>query len=134
MHALASTGTNTETPPAAPSEGFDLIEFTNGLVDDLHKLRAGQISNEAARLRSDLARQILRAVNYIMIGHRRIEAVAARIDAGMSPAAALASTGKPGAQGPRGPQSHPNPRGPDKRPRAPRTPRAAGDGARPAAP
>ena len=51
-----------------------LNSLTLGLIDDLKQLRANQITNADARVRAQLAREILRAVHYHLQGVALIEA------------------------------------------------------------
>ena len=58
---------------------IDLTDVTLGLIDDLIKLRRGEITNADARTRAQLAREILRSVHLQIEGMRRIEANAKRV-------------------------------------------------------
>lgn len=58
------------TEPAPLSERFNLSTFTNDLIGDLKALRAGKISVRDARARAELARQVLRAVHYVVTAER----------------------------------------------------------------
>lgn len=46
---------------------FDIDEFVAGLANDLSSLRSGHISTNEARTRTQLAREILRAIGYQII-------------------------------------------------------------------
>lgn len=52
---------------------FDLLKFTDGLIGDLADLRKGKISVKDARARAELARQVLRAVHYVVSAQKFIE-------------------------------------------------------------
>ncbi len=52
------------------SERFNLTSFTDDLINDLHLLRNGKISVRDAHARAELARQVLRAVHYVVIAQR----------------------------------------------------------------
>lgn len=54
------------------SERFNLMTFTDELIGDLHALRRGEISVREARARADLAKQVLRAVHYVVTAQRFI--------------------------------------------------------------
>ncbi len=58
-----------------------LNELTLGLVEDLKLLRQGKITNADARVRAQLAREILRAVHLHLEGVKLIEAKAKRVQA-----------------------------------------------------
>lgn len=51
----------------------ELNSVTLGLIQDLHDLRAGKITNTDANTRAKVAREILRAVHYHLLGMRLIE-------------------------------------------------------------
>ena len=57
-----------------PAVEIELNEVTLGLTGDLKALRAGKITNADARVRAQLAREILRAVHLAMEGMKTIEA------------------------------------------------------------
>jgi hypothetical protein len=52
---------------------FDLLTFTDGLIGDLQALRRGKISVRDARARAELARQVLRAVHYVVTAQKFLE-------------------------------------------------------------
>lgn len=52
---------------------FDLVGFTNSLIQDLEKLRAGTISPEDARARALLAKHVLRSVHYVVVAQKFLE-------------------------------------------------------------
>lgn len=52
------------------TERFDLMAFTDALIADLGALRAGRISVREARARADLAKQVLRAVHYVVTAQK----------------------------------------------------------------
>lgn len=49
---------------------FNLVGFTDGLIDDLRLLREGKISTHEAHARANLAKQILKAINYTIIAQK----------------------------------------------------------------
>lgn len=57
-------------------ESTDINTVTLMLIDDLKALRAGKITNTDARVRAQLAREILRSVHLQLEGMKRIEASA----------------------------------------------------------
>jgi hypothetical protein len=52
------------------TERFNLATFTEELIGDLKLLRAGKISVRDARARADLAKQVLRAVHYVVTAQK----------------------------------------------------------------
>lgn len=54
----------------ALSERFNLAGFTDSLLNDLALLRTGKISIRDAKARADLAKQVLRAVHYVVTAQR----------------------------------------------------------------
>ena len=52
------------------SDRFNLMSFTDDLIGDLQALRAGRISARDARARADLAKQVLRAVHYVVTAQK----------------------------------------------------------------
>ncbi len=52
---------------------FDLLTFTDDLIGDLRDLRQGKISVRDARARAEIARQVLRAVHYVVSAQKFIE-------------------------------------------------------------
>lgn len=52
---------------------FDLLQFTDDLIGDLTELRKGKISVKDARARAELARQVLRAVHYVVSAQKFLE-------------------------------------------------------------
>ena len=52
------------------TERFNLATFTDDLIADLRALRAGKISVRDARARADLAKQVLRAVHYVVTAQK----------------------------------------------------------------
>jgi hypothetical protein len=52
---------------------FDLLTFTDDLIGDLRDLRQGKISVRDARTRAEIARQVLRAVHYVVSAQKFIE-------------------------------------------------------------
>ena len=53
-----------ETGPL--SERFNLVDFTDSLIADLHALRAGHISIRDAMARAEIAKQVLRSVGFVI--------------------------------------------------------------------
>lgn len=51
-----------------------LADLTLDMLDDLKKLRRGEISETSARIRCDMAREILRAIYLGLQGAKRIGA------------------------------------------------------------
>lgn len=52
------------------TDQLDITRFTLELIGDLRKLRAGQITIHDARARAELAKQVLRAVGYVISAQR----------------------------------------------------------------
>lgn len=63
------------------TQRFNLMSFTDDLIADLAALRAGQITVREARARADLAKQVLRAVHYVVTAQKFIEGRAKQIGA-----------------------------------------------------
>lgn len=63
------------------SERFNLATFTDDLIGDLRDLRAGKISARDARARADLAKQVLRAVHYVVTAQKFLASNAKAIQA-----------------------------------------------------
>ena len=63
------------------SERFNLMSFTDDLISDLKALRAGQITVRDARARAELARQVLRAVHYVVTAQKFLAEQAKQIPA-----------------------------------------------------
>ena len=57
-----------------------LSDFTRELIQDLKDLRAGRITARDARVRTQLAREILRAVHLQLEGMKHLAGAAKRID------------------------------------------------------
>ena len=65
---------HTKDDSAAPlARRFNLMEFTDDLIHDLDLLRAGKISARDATVRSELARQVLRAIGLVVTAQKFIE-------------------------------------------------------------
>jgi len=62
-----------QTPPENLSDRLSLESLIAGLLDDLKKLRRTEISVRDAHARAELARQILRAVHYVVSAQRYLE-------------------------------------------------------------
>ncbi|MDE2342734.1 MAG: hypothetical protein KGL63_04975 [Betaproteobacteria bacterium] len=45
---------------------FDLLSFTDSLINDLEQLRAGQISVRDAMARAEIAKQVLRSAGLVV--------------------------------------------------------------------
>lgn len=56
--------------PTPIMDRFNLMGFTDALIDDLNLLREGKISTHEAHARANLAKQILKAVNYTIIAQK----------------------------------------------------------------
>lgn len=52
------------------TERFNLMDFTDKLIDDLNLLRDGKISVHEAHARANLAKQILKAVHYTIVAQK----------------------------------------------------------------
>lgn len=59
--------------PATLAERFSLDDLIGGLSSDLRELRAGKISVRDAHARAVLAKQILRAVHYVVMAQKYME-------------------------------------------------------------
>jgi hypothetical protein len=59
-----------EFAPAPLTEAFNLLQFTNDLIKDLQDLRAARISVPDARVRAELARQVIRSVHLVVTAQR----------------------------------------------------------------
>ena len=62
-----------KAPAGSLAHRFDLMEFTDSLVADLRALRAGSISVQDARVRADLARQVLRSISLVIQARKMFE-------------------------------------------------------------
>lgn len=58
---------------------LNIVGITSGILDDLDKLRSGEISVSDARARADLARQALRAVGYVLQAQKLLSDAALQI-------------------------------------------------------
>jgi hypothetical protein len=63
------------------SERFNLDAVIYGLASDLDALRAGQISVDDARARSELAKQIMNGVRLVINARKSLEAEARLVSA-----------------------------------------------------
>lgn len=54
-------------------ERLNLQDLVTGLAGDLRQLREGKISVREARARAELARQILRAIHYVVVAQKFLE-------------------------------------------------------------
>ncbi len=54
-------------------ERFSLDEVVNGLADDLRMLRGGQISVEDARVRAELAKQVMNGIRLVINAQKYLE-------------------------------------------------------------
>lgn len=52
------------------TDRFNLMSFTDELIDDLKKLRKNEISVHEAHARANLAKQILKAVHYTIVAQQ----------------------------------------------------------------
>ena len=57
-----------ETGPL--TERFNLVDFTDSLITDLHMLRGGKISIRDALARAEIAKQVLRSVGYVVMAQK----------------------------------------------------------------
>ncbi len=68
-------------PETGASLGIDLAAFTRGVLEDLEKLRAGEISVPDARARARLQDRYLRAVGLLFQGQKLLAQRAKAIEA-----------------------------------------------------
>ena len=66
----------TKQPGGELSQRFDLMSFTDDLINDLAQLRAGKISVKEAMARAELAKQVLRSVQLVVTARKFMEAAA----------------------------------------------------------
>jgi hypothetical protein len=67
-------GKRRSVPDEGPlSKRFNLLDFTDSLINDLNQLRSGKISIREAAVRAELARQVLRAVGLVVAAQKYIE-------------------------------------------------------------
>lgn len=59
---------------------FDLMRFTENLIEDLQQLRDGKISVRDAQARALLAKHVLRAVHYVVLSRRFLGEQARLVD------------------------------------------------------
>lgn len=52
------------------TQRFNLMSFTDGLIEDLDALRSGKISVRDAMARANLAKQVLRSVHYVVTAQK----------------------------------------------------------------
>lgn len=62
-----------EQQPDSLAKRLDLQDLVGGLVGDLRDLRDGKISIKEAHARAELARQILRGVQYVIQAQKFLE-------------------------------------------------------------
>ena len=67
------SGEPDDTGAATLTERFSLDALIDGLAADLADLRAGKITTRDAHARAALAKQMLRAVHYVITARRMIE-------------------------------------------------------------
>ncbi len=67
---------NDKTPKEQPSLPDTLTTFTLGLIGDLNDLRAGKITTAEARVRTQLAREVLRSVHLQLQGIKYLSGAA----------------------------------------------------------
>lgn len=65
--------TKRKAPAGSLARRFDLMKFTDDLAADLRALRAGTISVQDARVRADLARQVLRSIGFVITAQKMLE-------------------------------------------------------------
>jgi hypothetical protein len=68
-----------EPIPGSAAERFNLALFVDRLIIDLELLRAGRISIREAKARSELAKQVLRGVHYIVTAQKFLEGQATQL-------------------------------------------------------
>lgn len=59
--------------PSPLAESLNLVTLIADLMGDLRQLREGTISTRDARVRAELARQILRGVHYVILAQKYLE-------------------------------------------------------------
>lgn len=62
------------------TQRFNLMDFTDKLIDDLELLRAGKISIRDAVARANLAKQVLKSVHYVVTAQKYLSDNAKRIE------------------------------------------------------
>lgn len=63
-----------ESEPTGPlTQQFDLLAFTNSLIQDLKDLREGKISVRDAQARALIAKHVLRSIHYVVMAQKFIE-------------------------------------------------------------
>lgn len=62
------------------SERFNLMTFTDSLIQDLALLRAGKITTKDAMARAELAKQVLRSIGYVVTAQKYLSDSAKRIE------------------------------------------------------
>lgn len=81
-HDKRSTGSLGK--PGSAAEGLyalNIVDMVLGLVADLEGLRSGAITIPQARARSQLAHEIFRGINLVIVGQRMIEGKAKLLNA-----------------------------------------------------
>lgn len=69
-------------PDVGPlTEQFNLLDFTRHLIGDLSALRAHKISVQGARVRAELARQVLRSVALVVSAQKFLATTAPAVPA-----------------------------------------------------
>ena len=61
------------------TQRFNLMSFTDGLIEDLDALRSGKISVREAMARANLAKQVLRGVHYVVTAQKFLSDNARRL-------------------------------------------------------
>lgn len=59
-----------ENEPGPLTQRFNLMEFTDSLIQDLQDLRENKISVREANARALMAKQILRSVHYVVTAQK----------------------------------------------------------------
>ena len=70
---MATRKTKVSPADAPMSRRFNLMGFTDDLINDLEQLRRGEISVREAAARAELAKQVLRAIGLIVAAQKFIE-------------------------------------------------------------
>lgn len=68
-----------DEPQSTLDEDFSLKSIVDGIVGDLNELRAGRISVADARVRAELAKQVLRGIGYAVQAQKFLAGQAAQL-------------------------------------------------------
>jgi len=77
---MATAEARSEASPLG--ERFSLDEVINGLASDLRALRAGEITVDQARVRAELAKQLMNGVRLVINAQKHLEDRARLLDGG----------------------------------------------------